>query len=72
MKKLLLGLLAASFVGVVAAPAFAAVETVTGTIVDQNCYMKDKANNGGVDHKMPADVKACAVHAPRRARRWRW
>ena len=61
MKKLFAGIVAVAFVGLVAAPAFAAVETVTGTLVDQNCYMKDKANNLGVDHKMPADVKGCAI-----------
>ena len=60
MKKLLTGLIAVA-VGLVAAPAFSAMETVTGTVVDQNCYTKDKANNLGVDHKMPADVTACAV-----------
>jgi hypothetical protein len=44
-----------------AAPAFAATETVKGRIVDQSCYMKDMKNNTGVDHKMPADVMGCAV-----------
>ena len=60
MKKLLTDS-SLSRVGLVAAPAFPAVETVTGTVVDQNCYVKDKANNLDVDHKMPADVTACAV-----------
>ena len=46
MKKLFAGIVAVAFVGLVAAPAFAAVETVTGTLVDQNCYMKDKTNTG--------------------------
>jgi hypothetical protein len=39
----------------------ATTETVTGQIVDQDCYMKDKVNNKGVDHKMPADTKDCAI-----------
>jgi len=43
------------------APAFAKTETVTGKIVDMNCYMKDKTNNAGQDHKMPADTKDCAT-----------
>jgi hypothetical protein len=60
MKKLFAGIVALAIVGLVAAPAFAAVETVTGTLVDQTCYMKDKTNTG-VDHKMPADVKGCAI-----------
>jgi len=45
----------------VSVPAFAKTETVKGQIVDQNCYMKDKVNNKGVDHKMPADTKDCAI-----------
>ena len=61
MKNLLTGLIAVAVVGLIAAPAFSAIETVTGTVVDQNCYMKDKVNNLRVDHKMPADVTACAV-----------
>lgn len=36
------------------------VETITGQVVDAMCFMKDKENNTGVDHKMPADVKDCA------------
>jgi hypothetical protein len=50
------------------APAFAATETVTGKIVDQSCYMKDKANNAGVDHKMPADVAGCAAACAKKGR----
>jgi hypothetical protein len=61
MKQIFAGLMALAFVVLLAAPAFAATETVKGRIVDQNCYMKDKTNNAGVDHKMPADVAGCAV-----------
>ena len=60
MRKLVAGLAAASFVAL-SVPAFAATETVTGKIVDQMCYMKDKANNHAADHKMPADVAGCAA-----------
>ena len=42
-------------------PAFAKTETITGKVVDMNCYLKDKANNAGMDHKMPADTKDCAI-----------
>jgi len=34
---------------------------VKGQIVDQSCYLKDKTNNAGKDHKMPQDVTDCAV-----------
>ena len=39
----------------------AKTETVKGQIVDQACYMKDMASNKGVDHKMPAATKDCAI-----------
>jgi hypothetical protein len=45
----------------VSVPAFAKTETVKGQIVDQACYTKDMVNNKGVDHKMPADTKDCAI-----------
>jgi hypothetical protein len=61
MRKLLAGVAAAAFVVALGAPAFAATETITGKIVDQACYMKDKANNAGADHKMPADTAGCAA-----------
>jgi hypothetical protein len=60
MRKLLAGMAAFAFVAAVAAPLTAATETVTGKIIDQMCYMKDKVNNAGADHKMPADTAACA------------
>ena len=61
MGKVFAAVVASAFVVAVAAPAFAKTETITGKVVDMNCYMKDKANNTGVDHKMPADTKDCAV-----------
>lgn len=42
-------------------PSVASAETLKGQIVDQACYLKDKTNNVGKDHKMPADTKDCAI-----------
>jgi hypothetical protein len=61
MRRLAASVAIVALVLASAAPAIAATETVTGKIVDQSCYMKDKANNAGLDHKMPADMKDCAV-----------
>jgi hypothetical protein len=61
MHKLFGGIVAIALLLAVSAPAFAKTESVTGKVVDMNCYVKDKANNAGVDHKMPADTKGCAV-----------
>src|SRR5262245_21924077 len=61
MYKLVIGVIGAAFLVATASPAIAKTETVKGQIVDQACYLKDKANNVGKDHKMPADTKDCAV-----------
>ena len=61
MHTLLAGVVASAWLLASAVPVLAKTETVTGKIVDMGCYMKDKANNTGDDHKMPADTKACAT-----------
>lgn len=61
MRRMSAAVLAVAFVVALSAPAFAKTETVKGQIVDQSCYMKDKEHNKGVDHKMPADTKDCAI-----------
>jgi hypothetical protein len=49
MRRFLAGVMVAGFVVVLIVPALAKTETVTGQLVDQNSYMKDKVNNKGVD-----------------------
>ena len=61
MRKILPALTVAAFIVALGAPALAKTETIKGQIVDQSCYMKDKADNKGVDHKMPAETKDCAI-----------
>ena len=61
MRRMFAALTVAAFVVALGAPAFAKEETVKGQIVDQTCYMKDKASNAGKDHKMPAEMKDCAL-----------
>jgi hypothetical protein len=61
MRNIFAALAVASFVLALAAPAFAATETVKGQIVDQSCYKMDKSNTGK-DHKMPkGDTTDCAI-----------
>ena len=67
MQRVFAGLTAAAFIVVLGAPAFAAVETVKGQVVDQSCYIKDKANTGK-DHKMPQDVADCAIACAQKGR----
>lgn len=61
MRKFYAGLSVAAFVVALGAPALAKEETVKGQVVDQSCYLKDKTNNAGKDHKMPQDVTDCAI-----------
>ena len=61
MRKMFAGLTVAAFAVVMTVPVFAKTETVTGQIVDQTCYMKDKANNGA-NHNMSGKESAdCAA-----------
>jgi hypothetical protein len=57
MRKVFAAAVAAAFVLALGAPAFASEMTVKGQIVDQTCYLKDKANTGN-DH---GDMKDCAT-----------
>ena len=57
MRKLSAALTAAAFVMALGAPAFTKEITVKGQIVDQSCYMKDKAN-AAKDH---GDKTDCAT-----------
>ncbi len=68
MHKVLASLMTAAFVVSLDAAVFAKTETITGKVVDQSCYVKDKANNTGVDHKMPADTKDCAIACAKKGR----
>jgi hypothetical protein len=62
MRKFFGALVAAAFVVLIAAPAFAATQTVQGQVIDRECYTHDTANNKGDNHKMGAkDVAACAT-----------
>src|SRR5262245_25677853 len=61
MQTVLFGRVVAAFMLTMFLPSVGGAETVKGQIVDQACYLKDKTNNVGKDHKMPADTKDCAV-----------
>jgi hypothetical protein len=61
MRKLTVVVIGGACLVALSVPAFAKTETITGKVVDQACYMKDKVNNAGDDHKMPKDTAACAT-----------
>jgi hypothetical protein len=58
MRKLSAGLTAAAFLVTLGAPVLAATQTVTGELVDQACYMKDKVANVGASHRECAQTCA--------------
>src|SRR5262245_61752777 len=60
MRKFAAAIVASVFVFAYGA-SMRAAETVTGKVVDMNCYLKDKTNNAALDHKMPKDTKDCAI-----------
>lgn len=61
MRKMLAGLTVVAFAFVLAVPVMAKTETVTGQIVDQTCYMKDKTNNGATHTMSGKEVADCAA-----------
>ena len=61
MRKLFVSVAVLGLVAAFTTPALAKTEAIRGQLVDQGCYLKDKASNKGVDHKMPADTKDCAI-----------
>ena len=61
MRQVFVSAVVVGLMAALATPAFAKAETLRGQLVDQTCYLKDKINNKGVDHKMPEDTKQCAI-----------
>ncbi len=68
MRKVLSGVMIVAIIMFLSGRTFAKTETITGKVIDQSCYVKDKANNTGVDHKMPADTKDCAIACAKKGR----
>ena len=60
-RSLLVALAVATCTVLASVSAWAEIETVQGRIVDQTCYLKDPVNNKSNAHKMPADLKNCAI-----------
>ena len=65
MRRMLAALTVAAFVVALGAPAFAKEETVKGQIVDETCYLKEKAANPGKDVIADED-KECATECARK------
>jgi hypothetical protein len=60
MRRIFAAVTAMAFVALIAAPVFAADTTIKGELVDQACYLKDKAKNSGASHQ------ECAVTCAKR------
>jgi len=58
---MVIGLAAAVVALALSAPAFAAVQTIKGQLIDQSCYKMDKTNTGD-NHTMPkGPTEGCAT-----------
>jgi hypothetical protein len=60
MNKKIAGVLIVGLFLAVCVSSFAATQTITGQLIDQECYSANKAN-AGLDHKMPEPTPNCAV-----------
>jgi hypothetical protein len=65
MRRILAAMTAAALVVALGAPAFAKEETVKGQIVDQACYLKEKAANPAKDPIANEDP-ACAIECAKK------
>ena len=65
MRRMLAALTAATFIIALGAPALAKEETVKGQIVDQTCYLKEKAANPGKNPVAGEDPQ-CAVECAKK------
>src|SRR5262249_19429161 len=60
VHRIPVGAVGAAIILTMGRPSAADAETLKGHIVDQACYLKNKTDNVGKDHKMPAETKGCA------------
>jgi len=61
MRRMFAGVTAAALVLALGVPAFAKVETVKGTLVDQGCYKADKTNTGQKHTMKSGPMDDCAT-----------
>jgi hypothetical protein len=61
MQRMLAGLAATAIALALGATAFAKVETVQGTLVDQGCYRADKTNTGEKHTMQSGPMENCAT-----------
>jgi hypothetical protein len=60
MNRMFTALFSAALVLAMCVPSYAAPQTITGQLIDQECYTANKAN-AGLDHKMPEATPNCAI-----------
>jgi hypothetical protein len=61
MRKMVVGLAATAFVAMFVSPALAKMETITGLLVDQECYAENKANTKQKHAMKHGPIENCAT-----------
>jgi hypothetical protein len=68
MRRICVGLAATAFVAAVASPTFAKMETVAGVLVDDECYLENKANTTQKHAMKNGPVETCATSCAKKGK----
>jgi hypothetical protein len=68
MRRICVGLAATVFVVALVSPAFAKMETVAGVLVDEACYMQNKANTKERHAMKNGPVETCATSCAKKGK----
>jgi len=68
MRRMFLGLAATTLVVTFVSPAFAKMETVAGVLVDEACYMENKANTKEQHAMKNGPVEMCATSCAKKGK----
>ncbi len=68
MRMMCLGLAATAFVVALVSPAFAKMETVAGVLIDEECYMENKANTKERHAMKHGPVETCATSCAKKGK----
>jgi len=68
MRRMFLGLAATAFVAALVTPAFAKMESVAGVLVDEACYLENKANTKERHAMKNGPVETCATSCAKKGK----
>jgi hypothetical protein len=68
MRRMCVGLAATAFVAALVSPAFAKMESVAGILVDEECYLENKANTKQKHAMKNGPVETCATSCAKKGK----